>query len=90
MSNYMYIFIGEEASFPSGVFSDYEKAVNWIKANSLNGVLNKYPVDISVYDWAIDKEYFEVKRDYQTSSKFIQKFTTASMEHWHFEDGLEQ
>lgn len=50
-------------------------------------MLSSYPLDVGLYDWAIDKNYFEPKKEYQKESKFIEKFTSASLEHIHFEDG---
>lgn len=87
MEEYIYVFIGEESNVPSGVFSSYDKGEKWIKDNLLNGSLNELPLDISVYQWAIDKEYFEPKKEYQKEARFIQRFTSASINHWHFENG---
>ena len=80
--------MGEGGNFPSAIFTSYGEAEKWIMVNKLTGSLNEYPIDIPVYDWAIKKEYFEPKRDNQKSNKFIQRFTSASMNHWHFEDGF--
>ena len=83
----MYVFIGEESHFPAGIFTTLENAEGWIKKYSLTGILNIYPVDIGLYDWAIAKDFFTVKNDYQKESRFIQRFTCASMEHFHYENG---
>lgn len=83
----MYIFIGEGAQIPSGVFTLLEKAEQWIRTYSLSGVLSKYPVDTGLYDWAIHENFCIIKNDYQKESKFIQRFTCASMDHFHFEKG---
>jgi hypothetical protein len=85
--NEIYVFIGEDANFPSGVFTTFKNAEDWIKKYSLSGILNKYPLDIGIYDWAIEKDFFTIKNEYQKESKFIQRFTSASMEHFHFENG---
>lgn len=87
MSNEMYVFIGEGSNFPAGIFTTLENAKEWIEKYSLNGILNKYPIDIGIYDWAIKEDFFTVKNEHQKQSKFIQRFTCASMEHFHFEDG---
>jgi len=63
------------------------KAENWILGNRLSGVLTSYPIDKSVYDWAIDNELFVPTNDTQKSADFIQKFTSASQEHFHYENG---
>lgn len=83
----MYVFIGEGASFPAGIFTTLEKAEEWIRTHSLSGILSKYPVDKGLYDWAIQEDLFKVKNDYQKDSKFIQRFTCASSDHFHFEEG---
>jgi hypothetical protein len=84
---YLFVFVGEGSRFPAAVFSDYEQANQWIVQYELSGSLNKYPLNISLYDWAIKKEFFQPSKDYQMESNFIQKFTTASIDHWHFENG---
>lgn len=86
--NEIYVFIGEESSFPSGIFTTLENAEGWIKKHLLSGILNRYPLDIGLYDWAIKEDFFTVKNDYQKEPKFIQKFTCASMEHFHFKEGV--
>lgn len=53
---YVWIFLGAGGWMPSGVFSDYYSAVDWIIKYSLSGYLGKFPVDIGVFDWAIQKE----------------------------------
>ncbi len=83
----MYVFIGEGSNFPSGIFTTLLNAKEWIEKHSLNGILNKYPVDMGVYNWAIKENFFTIRNEYQKESKFIQRFTCASMEHFHFEDG---
>lgn len=84
---YVYVFVGENSSFPAGIFTTLDKAIEWIEKYSLSGVLNKYPVDIGLYDWAIQKDFFTVKNEHQKGPEFIQRFTCASMEHLHFENG---
>jgi hypothetical protein len=85
--NEVYIFTGNEGVFPSGVFTTLENAEEWIKKHSLSGILNKYPLNIGLYNWAIKKDFFFIKNEYQKGAKFIQKFTCGSMEHFHFENG---
>ncbi len=89
MKNEVYVFTGEEAHIPAGIFTTLEKAVEWIKTHSLTGMLSKYPVDTGLYDWAINENFFTVKKDHQKEAKFIQRFTCASLEHFHFEKGEE-
>lgn len=87
MISEIYVFIGAGSNFPAGVFTTLENAKEWIEKYSLSGILNKYPTDIGIYDWAIKEDFFTIKNDYQKESEFIQRFTCASIEHFHFEDG---
>ncbi len=87
---YIFVFVGDNSRMPSGIFTEYVKAENWITQNSLSGSLNKLPLDIGLYDWAISEGYFKPKNDYQREAKFIQRFTSASVEHWHFEGGKKE
>ena len=83
----VWIFNGGENSFPSAVFTARATAEHWIRKLSLSGTLTCCPVDISVYDWVIEKDYFKPKKEYQSSPRFIQSFSSAYMEHFHYENG---
>ncbi len=80
----VWVFNGANAAFPSGVFSTKERAEEWIRTHRLEGTLTAYPVDIPVYDWALSHGLFKPRRDDQSSSAFMQRFTTASQEHYHY------
>jgi len=84
----IWVFNGNKSNFPSGVFSNREVAEAWIGRYGLSGVLTKYPIDEGVYDWALANGTFKVKREDQTQAKFIQSFSSASQEHYHYEDGI--
>ena len=85
--NEIWIFVGANAHFPSGVFSSRARAVAWIRMHGLTGCLTLYPIDVGVYEWAIEKDFFRPKREDQKSAEFIGRFSSASIEHYHFEDG---
>jgi hypothetical protein len=87
MKERIYIFTSHYSPFPLGVFYDMENATEWIKKNSLTGILGEYPINIGLYDWAIENQYFIPKNDAEKQAKFIEKFTCASMNHFHFENG---
>ncbi len=82
-----WIFTGPKAQFPSGVFTGREAAERWIQQHHLSGTLTAYPLDVGVYDWAVARGHFAPKRDDQRSPEFIQRFTSATQEHYHYEDG---
>lgn len=86
----VWVFNGARSSFPSGVFSAQVIAETWIKTRNLTGTLTRYPVDLSAYDWATDRGYFTPTKDEHRSALFIGKFSCASQEHYHYEDGIRQ
>lgn len=47
----VWIFMGDRAHWPSGVFSSREAAVQWITERHLTGMITEYPVDVGVYDY---------------------------------------
>jgi len=87
MTDWIWIFHGEGAMLSTAVFTDFEKAEEWIKKYSLSGVLTKMPLNQSVYDWAVEKEMFTPKTEFHKKPGFIQQFTSASLEHFHYKKG---
>jgi hypothetical protein len=85
--NWIWVFNGINGAIPSGVFTERETAEKWIAENQLSGTLTLYPVNEGLYDWAVTNEYFKPKRDDQRSPYFKQTFTSASLEHYHYENG---
>lgn len=84
----IWIFNGATSRFASAVFENVEEAEKWIAKYKVTGVLTNYPINISVYDWAIQKGYFTPKKEEHISSEFIGKFSSASQDHFHYEDGI--
>ncbi len=82
---HIWIFTGNKASFPAGAFETKEQAEEFINKYKLSGTLTKYPVGTSLYDWTIEKDYFNPTKDYQKSSNFIQSFNSAYTEHYHYD-----
>jgi hypothetical protein len=88
----IWVFNGKSrgpTNFPGAVFSSRENAEKWISNNKLSGVLTAYPLDTSVYDWAISKGHFHPKKDDHKSADFIATFSSAYQPHHHYEDGSE-
>ncbi|WP_422653666.1 DUF7710 domain-containing protein [Hyalangium sp.] len=83
----VWVFSGEGGDFPSGVFRTRESAEAWITKNKLSGVLTSYPLDVGVYDWAVSRSLFQPKRPEHESAQFIQTFSSAKQEHFHYEQG---
>jgi hypothetical protein len=81
----VWVFNGARNHFPSAIFTERRLAEAWIQKNQLEGTLTAYPLNISIYDWAIEKGYFTPKNEEQASPNFIAKFSSASQEHYHYE-----
>ena len=84
---FVWIFNGVKSNFPSAVFRHLSDAETWITNHSLSGVLTRYPLDIGAYDYAISRGIFTPKNADQETPLFIGKFSSASFEHYHYEDG---
>jgi hypothetical protein len=85
--DWIWIFQGDGGRSASAIFSDKLKAEAWISKYALSGMLEKMPVDKSTYDWAIKSGKFTPKKEYQKSAAFIQRFASAYLEHYHYENG---
>ena len=86
----VWVFNGTGARLPSAVFSSKEVASRWIEQHGLSGLLTSYPLDESMYDWAVRTGNFTPKRETHASAAFIQSFTSAARDHVHFENGKER
>jgi hypothetical protein len=84
----VWVFNGESSNFPSAVFTTRERAEEWIALHKLTGTLTKYPLDIGVYEWALNRGAFKPKRPDQSGPRFIGRFSSASLEHYHYEEGV--
>ncbi len=81
----VWVFNGARAIFPSGVFTSRENAEAWIRDHNLEGTLTLYPLDQSAYDHAIANGWFNPTTPHHKLPEFIQRFTSASQEHYHYE-----
>ena len=86
----VWVFNGGKGHFPGGIFTALDGAEQWIERHGLTGTLTAYPLDTGVYEWAIAKGLFRPDKPHQTTSDFIGRFTSASMEHHHYENGRRQ
>jgi hypothetical protein len=48
-------------------------------------MLTRYPVDHGAYDWATEKQLFHPTKPEHTQADFIQRFTSGSQEHYHYD-----
>ena len=81
----VWVFHGAGGRFASGVFTTREKAEAWINKHGLTGMLTRYPLDHGVYDWATEKQLFHPAKPEHTQAAFIQRFTSGSQEHYHYD-----
>ena len=88
MNEYIWVVVGSRAQFPCGIFIEKEKAIIWIGKHAISGILTRYPVNEGLYDWSIDNGLFNPQRDDQRTAEFIGRFSCASLEHYHCEDGM--
>lgn len=84
----VWIFQGEGQNAVSGCFATQKTAEAWIAQKQLSGVLTAYPLDCPIYDWAIERGYWQPARAYQTQARFIQNFTSAYLPHFHYVAGV--
>jgi len=91
LDKYVWVFNGAKSRFSSGVFEELADAEKWINKNKLTGMLTKYPLNRSVFDWADENDLISMKAKTLAQKRndphFIGGFTSASMEHYHYEDG---
>jgi hypothetical protein len=84
----VWVFNGEGGTFPAGVFSTREGAEAWIAEHRLSGCLTRYPVDVPLYEWAKANGYLEPRYPSNREPTFIQRFSSAYLEHYHYEAGI--
>ena len=85
----VWVFNGSagRAAFPGGVFRTQAAAEAWIAKHRLSGTLSWYPLDVGMYDLAVDKGWFQPKTPAHASARFIGGFSSEVPPHFHYEDG---
>jgi hypothetical protein len=87
-TQFIWIFNGSKGKFPGGVFTTLDQAEQWIHANALTGVLTQFPVNEGGYDWALKTGL--IKPSATHDADFIASFSSASYEHYHYENGRKE
>ena len=89
---HVWIFSCSAGRFPGGAFTDLDLAKAWIARHNLTGVLTAYPLNEGCFDWAVTNDCTNLKPDKlpikAADPGFVGSFTSASLEHLHFEQGL--
>ena len=83
-NNYIWLIQSSENLNVIGCFMRKHEAETYIFENNLKCMLTKYPINMSVYDWAIQNNFWQPKNDLQKNSKFRAKFNSAYLEHDHY------
>jgi hypothetical protein len=86
-TKFVWVFNGNTARFPSGVFETIEAAEHWISGHRLSGVLTRYPMNVGAYDWCVNNGHFKPSKAHQSESNFVGNFSSATFEHFHYEEG---
>ena len=88
---FVWVFNPGSRPFPGGVFTRLDLAEAWIATHRLTGVLTLYPVDEGCFDWAVRVGRTGMKAETLERNRydaaFIGGFSSASQEHYHYEDG---
>lgn len=88
----IWIFVGEGGRFPSSAFQDLDEAEEWISKHALTGLLSAMPIDQGLFEWALEHDALNLKPEAlaikQYDQSFIGTFTSASLEHYHYENGV--
>ena len=85
----VWVFNGVKGTFPSAVFTELTIAQEWISRNAVSGTLTEYPLNEGVFDWAVSSGVFSPKTPNQRTPEFIERFSSAMLEHHHYEDGVQ-
>lgn len=83
----VWVFNGAGGTFPAAVLSSRERAEAWIARHELEGTLTRYPIDEQIYEWTVARGAFKPKEEDQPGAGFIQRFSSASLEHYHYDGG---
>lgn len=84
----VWVFNGDNGRFPAAIFAERDLAEQWIIKHALSGVLTKYPINLSIHEWAMSEGFFRPTKPEHYSPSFIQRFSSASQEHYHYEEGI--
>lgn len=81
----VYVFHGEKAKFAAAVFTDFVAAEKAIRKDKLSGMLTFYPLNETVFEYTVRKQLFSPSGN--ENGDYISRFTSAVLEHYHYENG---
>ncbi len=89
----IWVFLGDGGNFPSAAFNDFKSIEKWVSDNKLTGMISALPMNQGFFDWAVENDAISMKEEKialkKKDSRFIATFTTASIDHWHYENGVQ-
>jgi len=92
--NNIWIFVGEGGRFPSSAFTEIDEAESWIAQHKLSGMLSAMPVNQGLFEWAVENDALNMKPETFEKKRgdpgFIGTCTTASLEHYHYANGIRE
>ncbi|WP_222937635.1 DUF7710 domain-containing protein [Spartinivicinus ruber] len=92
--NNIWIFIGEGGRFPSSAFTEIKKAEEWMSKHQLTGMLSAMPINQGLFEWAVENDLLNIKPEKlvikQNDPDFIGTFTTATLDHYHYKNGIKE
>jgi len=90
----IWVFNGARSRHSGGIFESLDIAEKWVRNNRLSGMLTKYPLNTGVFEWADENNLIRMREGKLEEKRkdpiFIGGFTTAAMEHYHYEEGEKQ
>ena len=90
-SESVWVFNGVGGRFPGGIFTSLQTAESWIVKHCLTGVLTNMPLNQGVFDWAVENNLHNLSAEKleqkSNSPEFIGSFSSASQQHYHYENG---
>ena len=84
----LWVFLGIDSDFPAAVFSERDKAESWINRYKLNGNVILYPVDITLYDRAIQNNYISGDNPEVSTKEFISNYTPDRLKQLVYQEGI--
>lgn len=83
----VWIFSGDGARHPAGVFAIKEEGLAWARAKGVSGLLTAYPVGDGCYDIAVRDGHFRPSKPHHGSPEHVAAFSPGWTEHVHLIDG---
>lgn len=83
----VWIFSGDDARHPAGVFESKEDGLTWARAFRVSGLLTEYPVGGGCYDIAVSEGHFRPSKPHHGSPEHVSTFSPGWTDHIHLVRG---